>query len=130
MVGTISHTPPAIRSAAVTEETEMSDRRKKTPPSDPSPAGRSILDVRKRSPMRSALDLRGERRVRSATEATNRATDDFWAQLGHELRNSLSTIRNGIMAARLDPSRSDRALEIADRGAEQLARLVDDLPSD
>jgi CheY-like chemotaxis protein len=47
--------------------------------------------------------------------------------LGHELRNPLSSVRNAIVSASLDPSRRDRALGIARRGADQLARLVDDL---
>jgi CheY-like chemotaxis protein/two-component sensor histidine kinase len=47
--------------------------------------------------------------------------------LGHELRNPLSAVRNAVVTARLDPSRRDRALEIASRSADQLGRLVDDL---
>jgi two-component system CheB/CheR fusion protein len=47
--------------------------------------------------------------------------------LGHQLRNPLAAVRNAITAARLDPGRGDRALEIAHRGTDQLARLVDDL---
>jgi WS/DGAT/MGAT family acyltransferase len=46
--------------------------------------------------------------------------------LGHELRNPLSAVRNAVVTARLDPSRRDRALEIASRSADQLGQLVDD----
>jgi CheY-like chemotaxis protein/two-component sensor histidine kinase len=47
--------------------------------------------------------------------------------LGHELRNPLSAVRNAVVAARFDPVRRERALDIACRGVDQLARLVDDL---
>src|SRR5207237_614172 len=53
--------------------------------------------------------------------------DEFLAMLGHELRNPLSAVRNAIVTARLDPPRRERALDIARRQADQLARLVDDL---
>ena len=58
---------------------------------------------------------------------TDRRKDEFLAMLGHELRNPLSAVRNAIVTARLDPPRRERALDIARRQADQLARLVDDL---
>jgi PAS domain S-box-containing protein len=58
---------------------------------------------------------------------SDRRKDEFLAMLGHELRNPLSAVRNAIVTARLDPSRRDRALDIAYRQTDQLARLVDDL---
>jgi PAS domain S-box-containing protein len=77
------------------------------------------------------LEQRGQERARlcegarHAAEAANRAKDEFLAMLGHELRNPLSTVRNGIVTARLDPARRERALELARRGTEQLKRLVE-----
>src|SRR5262249_48003767 len=58
---------------------------------------------------------------------SDRRKDEFLAMLGHELRNPLSAVRNAIVTARLDSSRRDRALDIAYRQTDQLARLVDDL---
>ncbi len=57
----------------------------------------------------------------------DRRKDEFIAILGHELRNPLSAVQNAIAAARLDPSRRERALDIAHRQTAQLERLVDDL---
>jgi len=68
-----------------------------------------------------------ERRLRNDAETSSRAKDEFLAMLGHELRNPLSSVRNAVVTATLDPSRRDRALGIARRGADQLTRLVDDL---
>ena len=59
--------------------------------------------------------------------AANRGKDEFLAMLGHELRNPLSAVRNAVVSARVEPPRRERALEIAERGVDQLARLVDDL---
>jgi PAS domain S-box-containing protein len=57
----------------------------------------------------------------------DRRKDEFLAMLGHELRNPLAAVRNAVVTARLDPSRRERALDIAYRQTDQLARLVDDL---
>ncbi len=68
-----------------------------------------------------------ERRARETLEASNRVKDEFLAMLGHELRNPLSAICNAVATATRDESRRARALEIAERQAEQLGRLIDDL---
>jgi PAS domain S-box-containing protein len=66
-------------------------------------------------------------RARAGAEAASRAKDEFLAMLGHELRNPLAAVLNAVMTARLDGARRERALEIARRQGDQLARLLDDL---
>jgi PAS domain S-box-containing protein len=67
--------------------------------------------------------------ARDVTERrrAEQAKDEFLAMLGHELRNPLAAVQSAIIAARLDDSRRDRALDIAGRQTGQLRRLVDDL---
>ena len=67
-----------------------------------------------------------ERAVAEA-QASSRSKDEFLAMLGHELRNSLSAVRNAVVCVRLDSRQSERALDIAWRQTEQLDRLVEDL---
>ncbi len=66
-------------------------------------------------------------RAVAEAQASSRSKDEFLAMLGHELRNSLSTVRNAVACVRLDSRQSERALDIAWRQTEQLGRLVEDL---
>jgi signal transduction histidine kinase/CheY-like chemotaxis protein len=65
-----------------------------------------------------------------AVEAANRAKDEFFATLGHELRNPLGVISGAIqsLCERDEPdARAARLEEIIARQTRHLARLVDDL---
>jgi PAS domain S-box-containing protein len=81
-----------------------------------------IRDVTERVQLQEEL----EKTVERLAEA-DRRKDEFLAMLGHELRNPLAAVTNAIATARFDPSRAERALEIAQRQTDQLARLVGDL---
>ncbi len=65
-------------------------------------------------------------RANAELQASTRSKDEFLAMLGHELRGSLSAVRNAVAWVRLD-SRSERALDIAWRQTERLNRLIEDL---
>jgi len=87
---------------------------------------RDISERRRAEAQRAEL-LHVTERARADAEAANRAKDEFLAMLGHELRNPLSAIRNAVAAATLDETSRSRALEIARRQTEHLARIVEDL---
>ncbi len=73
--------------------------------------------------------LEGElhERVRELAEA-DRRKDEFLATLAHELRNPLAPIRMAVSLVRSRPSgESVRYLDVIERQAENLSRLVDDL---
>ena len=83
------------------------------------------LDVRER---KSAEAERA--RAHAETEAANRAKDEFFAMLGHELRNPLGAITGALHVMDLcDPGdeRSAQARAIVTRQVRHLVRLVDDL---
>lgn len=67
-------------------------------------------------------------KARRDAEAASRAKDEFFAVLGHELRNPLAPIATALQLMRL---RGDPALEkertIIERQVDQITRLVDDL---
>jgi len=69
------------------------------------------------------------RATEEALRAANRHKDEFIAVLGHELRNPLSVIQNGVeMLRRPDlASRTPEVLGMLDRQVGHMVRLVDDL---
>ena len=90
------------------------------------------LDItgRKRLEQERAALLQRERDARADAVAANRLKDDFLATLSHELRTPLNAIlgyarmlRSGVV----DRERQDRALEIVERNATALSRMVADV---
>ena len=74
------------------------------------------------------LDEVGRRSA--ALEDADRRKDQFLAVLSHELRNPLNPILNAVTVLRLGKARNtniDWAVEMIERQARQLARLLDDL---
>jgi signal transduction histidine kinase len=70
------------------------------------------------------------RRAKQALQESDRRKDDFLAVLSHELRNPLAPIQNGLYILRRSmpqDERSARALEVIERQARHLERLVGDL---
>ena len=57
----------------------------------------------------------------------DRRKDEFLAMLGHELRNPLAAISSALELLRLGAGSRERLLEVLDRQAGNLRRLVDDL---
>ena len=69
-------------------------------------------------------------RLYQEIQESNRRKDEFLAMLAHELRNPLAPIRNALEILRLrdsDAATRERAREMADRQAQHMSRLVDDL---
>jgi PAS domain S-box-containing protein len=69
-------------------------------------------------------------RTAEALRLANRRKDDFLAMLSHELRNPLSPIRTSVDVLRLAPPGGETfhsAIDIIDRSAAHLTRLVGDL---
>lgn len=74
--------------------------------------------------------LGSERQARVQAEQQNKAKDEFLAMLGHELRNPLGAVTSALTIMRIAgarPEQVERALTIAQRQADHLARIVDDL---
>lgn len=68
--------------------------------------------------------------ARAIAEEASQGKDQFLAMLGHELRNPLVPIRNGIYVLRrlVPPApKTDKMLAMMDRQVVHIARMVDDL---
>jgi signal transduction histidine kinase len=70
--------------------------------------------------------LASAEKARSEAQAANRYKDDFLAAVSHEMRNPLSPIKTAIELMKLRGEGS-RELEVIERQAAHLGRLVDDL---
>jgi signal transduction histidine kinase/ActR/RegA family two-component response regulator len=69
-------------------------------------------------------------RLYHALEVASRRKDEFLAMLGHELRNPLAALRNGMEIFRLKGTADlevQEATAMVERQIQQLTRLVDDL---
>src|SRR5690349_9278591 len=72
------------------------------------------------------LETAAAAQARSEAETANRAKDDFLAMLGHELRNPLTPIVTAVELLRMRGEAS-REVDVIERQAGHIARLVDDL---
>ncbi len=87
----------------------------------------TALDNARLSRERKAL-LASAEAARARAEAANRSKDDFLAMLGHELRNPLAPILGAVEVLRRDPNAPvERLLQVVERQARHLTRLVDDM---
>ena len=87
----------------------------------------TVLDLTRADLERS---LGETRRLNAELESAARRKDEFLAMLAHELRNPLSPIVSGIDILRRqgpEEAKSPRILEVMERQAHHLTRLVDDL---
>jgi PAS domain S-box-containing protein len=77
-----------------------------------------------------SIDITDRHRAQQALLEADRRKDEFLAVLAHELRNPLAPIRNGVQILRLRTAADallQRTLNMMDRQASHLVRLVDDL---
>ncbi len=80
------------------------------------------MDVTERRRLAEELEARARDLARA-----DRRKDEFLAMLAHELRNPLSPLATALHLLRVGGRSDERVLAIAERQAQQLARLVDDL---
>ena len=69
-------------------------------------------------------------RARLDAEQANRLKDEFLATLSHELRTPLNAVlgyARMLRAGSIEPERQSRALEVLERNATSLAKIVEDL---
>jgi PAS domain S-box-containing protein len=71
----------------------------------------------------------GEQALRAESDAANRAKDEFLAMLGHELRNPLAAVVNGVqlLGVVTTPAQRGQVLDIIARQARHMTKLIDDL---
>ncbi|MEO8602226.1 MAG: ATP-binding protein [bacterium] len=88
-----------------------------------------ITDLKRGEKEREDL-LAREHAARAEAEAANRARDEFFADLSHELRGPLSAARIWVSLLRMGKLSGDkaaRAIELIESKIELQARLIDDL---
>jgi signal transduction histidine kinase len=75
--------------------------------------------------------VRKQSELTQQLQQADRRKDEFLALLGHELRNPLAPVRNAVTMLRMKDMDDDRELtwciDVIERQANQLTRLVDDL---
>jgi PAS domain S-box-containing protein len=77
-----------------------------------------------------ARDITEQRRLRQEADDANRLKDEFLATLSHELRTPLNTVVGYISMLQkgmMDEPQRDKAIEIIDRNAQALLRLVSEM---
>jgi PAS domain S-box-containing protein len=77
-----------------------------------------------------ARDITERKRVERALREADQRKDQFLALLGHELRNTLAPLRNGLQVLRLAGGDADTAAQVRammDRQVGHMVRLIDDL---
>jgi signal transduction histidine kinase len=75
-------------------------------------------------------DVSERKRIMNEVAAADQAKTNFLATLGHELRNPLTTLRNGMQVLRRVGTDAPEAVEVRDtieRNIRRMARLIDDL---
>jgi PAS domain S-box-containing protein len=75
-------------------------------------------------------DVTRQQQAEEAVREADRRKDEFLTMLGHEMRNPLGPMRNGVQILRLrgdDPATRTYVVDLMDRLTLQLSRLIDDL---